>query len=134
MRWCRSFSVSLIAQTLSARPWVALCVDLPQPLHGYQRIDLGRGQRRVAEELLHDPDVGAPVEQVGGERVAQGVGREVTGQPRPLCRGPQDRPGTLAGEAASPLVEEDRGRAPPLGGQRRPAPYEVRRERRGGIR
>ena len=37
------------------------------------RVDLGRGQARVAQQLLDDPQVGAAVEQVRGERVAQGV-------------------------------------------------------------
>ena len=40
------------------------------------RVDLGRGQVRVAEQLLDDAQVGAAVEQVGGERVAQGVRRD----------------------------------------------------------
>ncbi len=37
-------------------------------------VDLGRGQALVAEKLLDDPQVGAAIEQVGREAVAEGVG------------------------------------------------------------
>ena len=39
------------------------------------------------EQLLDDPDVGSPVEQVRRERVPQGVGRHLGGDPGPLGRG-----------------------------------------------
>ncbi len=36
-------------------------------------VDHGRADVGVAEQLLHGADVGAGLEQVGGERMAQGV-------------------------------------------------------------
>ena len=52
-------------------------VHLAQPVDGDQRVDLRRGDRRVAEQLLHHPHVGAAVEQVRGVRVAQRVRRHL---------------------------------------------------------
>ena len=37
-------------------------------------VDLGGLQAGVAQQFLHHPEVGAAVEQVGGEAVAEGVG------------------------------------------------------------
>jgi NADH dehydrogenase len=48
-------------------------VDLAEAVHGDQRVDLGGRDRRVAEQFLDDADVGAAVEHVRGERVAQRV-------------------------------------------------------------
>src|SRR5215218_1765385 len=49
------------------RPRVAAGVHLAQPVDGDECVDLGGGHRGVAEQLLDDADVGAAVEQVGGE-------------------------------------------------------------------
>src|SRR3954451_14788331 len=38
-------------------------VHLPEPVHGDQRVHLRRGDRGVPEQFLHDPHVGAAVEQ-----------------------------------------------------------------------
>ena len=65
-------------------------VHLAQPLHGDQGVDLGGGHRRVPEQLLHHPDVGAAVEQVGGVRVAQRVRRDRAARP-PAARPPAAR-------------------------------------------
>ena len=73
-------------------------VDLAQPVDGDQRVDLGGGHRGVAEQFLDDPDVGAAVEQVGGERVAQRV-RGDLGQARPGPPRPAARPRRSAGSA-----------------------------------
>ncbi len=40
-------------------------------------VDLGRGERTVAEELLNGPQIHTGLEQVGRERVTQGMGVEV---------------------------------------------------------
>ena len=45
------------------------------------RIDLGRGEIRVAEHLLHGPKVCAPLEQVRRKRVAQKMGVEPSFDP-----------------------------------------------------
>jgi len=39
-------------------------------------VDLGGDDGAVAEHLLYGPEVGAPLEQVGGEGVAEGVGAD----------------------------------------------------------
>jgi len=56
-----------LAPELSERPWVGGGVHLAELVDGHQGVDLGGGHRRVAEQLLHHPDVGAAVQQVGGE-------------------------------------------------------------------
>ena len=48
-------------------------VDLADPLAGQVRVELGRGDTRMSEQLLDDPQVGAALEQVRRERVAQRV-------------------------------------------------------------
>ena len=57
----------------------------------------------MTEQLLHGAQVGAAVEQVGGEGVAQGVG--VGGRGRPAV---EDAAHVAGREAAAPLVEEQR--------------------------
>ena len=66
-------------------------------------VDLGGGDVGVAEEQLHHPQVGPVVEQVGGEGVAQDVGRQpgrvdAGGQGMALDQGPEH----LAGHGAAP--------------------------------
>src|SRR5687768_18413055 len=56
---------------------VRLVVDLDELLHGDVRVDLGGGEAGVAEELLYVAEVGAAVEEVRGEGVAQGVRADV---------------------------------------------------------
>ena len=41
-------------------------------------VDLGGGKRAVAEELLDGPQIHAGLEEVGRERVTQGMGVEVS--------------------------------------------------------
>ena len=65
------------------------------------RVDLGGLQAGVTEQLLHDPEVGAAVEEVGGEAVAQGVG--VGGHRRPAI---EDAPNVSRAEAIAASVEE----------------------------
>ena len=48
-------------------------VDAPQPASIHVAVDLGGRERRVAEELLDHAQVGASLEQVRRERVAQTV-------------------------------------------------------------
>ena len=52
---------------------VSRAVDLQQPLLADLRVHLRRRDRGMAEQLLHDAQVGAVVEQVGRARVAQHV-------------------------------------------------------------
>ena len=67
-------------------------------------VELGRGDRDVAEELLDDPDVGPVGEHVGGAGVAQHVGADPVAQTRPSRRGGARRrrpPGGAVGRPAA---------------------------------
>src|SRR3954468_15918906 len=83
------------AQMSAARPWMAGRVDLAEPVDGDQRVDLRGRHRRVPEQFLDDADVRPAVEQVRGERVPQGVRRDLGSDPRALGGRAQDGPGTL---------------------------------------
>ena len=74
------------AMPRSARARVRRRVHVAQRVDRDVRVDLGRRDRRVAEQLLHDAHVGAALQQVRRERVPQGVRRHVRGQLRPLGR------------------------------------------------
>ena len=56
-------------------------------------VNLGRRQTLVAQQFLDDTQIGPAVEQMGGETVAEGVGRDALGQPggytQPLHTEPQ---------------------------------------------
>ena len=45
-----------------------------QALLTYMSVDLCGLQTGVTQQFLHHPEVGTPVEEVGGEAVAEGVG------------------------------------------------------------
>ena len=47
--------------------------DFPQVIDGYQGVDLRRGDRRVTQQLLDDPDVRSTIQQVGRVRMSQGM-------------------------------------------------------------
>lgn len=53
-----------------ARKWMPLVHQRDEPRCIYMRIDLGRGDVRVAEQCLQHPQVGATFEQVRGKGVA----------------------------------------------------------------
>ena len=60
------------------------------------------------EQLLHDPDVGAVVEHVGGAAVAQHVGGETVAEADPVAVAAHDPPRALAGQPPAAAVEEHR--------------------------
>ena len=64
------------------RPRVGFLVDLLDVRRGDVGVDLRGGEIGVTQHLLHRPQVGSTFEQVGGERVAERVGRDVVGQLR----------------------------------------------------
>ena len=83
-------------------------VQLATPTVGYVRVQLGRREVSVAEHLLDAAEVGAALEQVGRERVAQ----QVRVHPPWLEAGvlgesaqQQERPG--AGQPAAARVQEE---------------------------
>ena len=59
-------------------------MELLQPLARHVGVDLRRRDVGVAEQQLHHAQVGAVVDQVGGEGVAQYVRRDRLGMP--ACR------------------------------------------------
>ena len=65
-----------IRPDLSSGAGVRLLVHLLQPLDAGMRVYLGRGDRRVAEQLLHRAQIGAGVQQVSCEGVPQRVRRQ----------------------------------------------------------
>src|SRR5690606_9657432 len=82
-------------------------VDALQPLAGGVRVDPGRGEGGVAEELLDGEEVGAGVQEVGGEGVAERVCGEVAvvgGLVEQLADDELDR---APGEAAAAERKED---------------------------
>ena len=89
---------------------VRLEVQLAAAAIGYVRVELGRREVGVAEHLLDAAQVGAALEQVGRERVAQQVRVDALGL-EPGLRGeaPQDQERAGAGQAAALGVEEQLG-------------------------
>ena len=63
----------------TARVRVRLEVQLAPPAIGYVRVELGRREIGVPEHLLHGAEVGAALEQVRRERVAQEVRVDAAG-------------------------------------------------------
>ena len=48
----------------------------PQAVFGDVSVDLGRGNIRMAQEGLHAPEVGAALDQMGGEGMSQNMRRQ----------------------------------------------------------
>ena len=72
--------VAHVARSPSSGPRMGPTVDVPDPLPGQMRVELCRGDTRMTEQLLDDPQVGAALEEMGGKRVAQGVRADPLGQ------------------------------------------------------
>ena len=49
-------------------------MNLPHPLSGDKRVDLGRRNLGVAKESLNKPETRSLLEKVGGERVTKEMG------------------------------------------------------------
>ncbi len=89
---------------------VRLEVDVSATPVGDVRVALGRAEVRVAEHLLHGAEVGAALEEVRRE----GVAEEMRMHPARLEPGSvgelsQDEERTRAGERAAPRVEKELG-------------------------
>src|SRR5207253_2989874 len=82
----------------------------PQRAVSEVRVDLRRGHRGVAEQLLDDAQVGAALQQVSRERVAQDMRGDglfdADGDGVPA----HDPEHALARDAATPRVEQECGR------------------------
>ena len=83
-----------------------LPVDASQIFAINVRVDLRGRDVRVPEHVLHGTQVGATLEQMGGERVPQGVRRDAGADPRRGYVFPQDLPGTHSGERRAACVEQ----------------------------
>ena len=57
-------------------------VDVPDPFAGQMRVQLRRGDTRMPEQFLNDPQVGPTLEQMGRERVAERVRADPVCEPR----------------------------------------------------
>src|ERR1043165_6971605 len=86
-------------------------VDVPDPLPGEVRVQLGRGDTRMTEQLLDDAQIGTALEQMGRERVAQRVGADPPRQAGTLRRR-RDRGPRLLPRRAPPATP-GKGRAAP---------------------
>ena len=96
-------------------------VHRAQPLTADVSVPLGGGEVGVAQQLLHRPQVGAAVEEVGGEGVAQGV--RVGGRGRPAV---EDAPRVTRREATAAAVDEQGVDVGAAGDERAARPVEPR--------
>ncbi len=88
-------------------------VHLPPAAIRDVRIALGRSQVGVSEHLLHRAEIGATLEQMCGERVAQKVGVNASRlEAGPLCQAAQDEKGAGTSERAAAGVQEELGSVP----------------------
>ena len=95
----------------SPRVRVRLEVGLATAPVGDVGVELGRRQIGVAEHLLDAAEVGAALEQVGGERVAQQVGVDPLGlEPRLRGQPPQDQEGAARVSAPPWALRKSSGR------------------------
>ena len=76
-------------------------------------VDLGRRQVLVAEQLLDDAQVGAAVEQMGRERVAEGMRRDAQRQPGARAQAIEPVAQAADAERTAEVVQEDLARAAP---------------------
>src|SRR5262245_46768476 len=73
-------------------------------------VDLGGRDIGVAKESLHRPQVGPPLEKVGGKGVAQGMGREMFLGPCLKSVSLDQIPKLLTGEGGPLLRDEEVGK------------------------
>src|SRR5947208_10459800 len=94
---------------------VRLEVQLASPAIGYVRVQLRRREIGMAEHLLDGTQVGASLEQVGRERVAQEVRVDALGlEPCLAGQAPQDEEDAGARERPAARVEEQLLPVPPV--------------------
>ena len=93
-------------------------MDGKQPLLAHMSVDLGGLHARMPEQLLHHPQVCPPVEEVGGEGVAERVG--VRRDRRPADHQAVDIAGTEAPPV--PVQEQGIGRSGLVAHQQVPVP------------
>ena len=86
-------TAALASSGREGRPRMRRRVCGPEPRRRNVSVNLGSRQTLVAQQFLDDTQIGPAVEQMGGETVAEGVGRDTLGQPgghpQPLHTEPQ---------------------------------------------
>lgn len=87
-------------------PRVALGVLLLNVPVCQVRVHLGRGDAGVAQQFLYVAERGPVLQQMGGEAVPQGMGRDVLGDAGLLAVGLKDGPDPLARQPFAPVVDE----------------------------
>ena len=115
----RAASARAHCARVGARPHFA------QRVHGDQRVDLRRRHRGMTQQLLHDPDVGAALEQMGGKRMPQHVRRHTRGDAGALGGVLQNLPCALPRQPAAARIEEDGRCAAAPARQLRTSPHQI---------
>src|SRR6188472_3361920 len=87
-------------------------------------VDLGGRDARVPEELLDRAQVGAALEQVGGERVAQHVRRDAAGKAR-LAHPALEPASYVRGVKAAPALGNEHRRLVPTINEGRTGPLQI---------
>ncbi len=98
---------------------MGLIIDRAFALTGDFGVDLGGGDADVSQELLHLAQFGAAIQQMGGEAVAQRVGRHSLFQAGLTGILLNDEPQPLPGEGMSYPIEKQ-GRLAGIGEQEGP--------------
>src|SRR3990172_10020655 len=106
----RIFSfLGLLVRQASVQPHLIIeraVIHAPLLLFGDMGVYLGGAGAGVTQQLLHDPQLGASVQQVGGERVSQQVREDVLVQPGHEGVLPHDLLHGAAGQALAAPVDE----------------------------
>src|SRR3954454_15809045 len=69
-----SMAAASLSSTIRLCPGMGGLMYRPQSLLAHVSVQLGGGKVAVPQKFLHRTEVGAPIEEVGGVGVAQGVG------------------------------------------------------------
>src|SRR6185503_13021047 len=103
--------------TGSGRPRMGRVVHAHQVLRAHVGVALGGGETAVAQQLLDETEIRTRPQHVGGEAVAEGVGRDPLGDAGAPRAGAHDAQRAPRGEPAAPRVEEERPAPPAAPGQ-----------------
>lgn len=106
-------------------------MDFFQPFPGHMGINLGGGNIGMAEHSLYRTQIGPVFQQVGGERMAQGMGSNVFGDARFPGVAFNDLPEPLPCQPP-PVSVEKKKPAPFAFLQKRPAELQIAMEFGGG--
>ena len=83
-------------------------VHLPDPFAGHVRVQLGRADAGMSEELLDDPKVRPTLQQMGRKGMAQGVWADPASEPGASRRPLHGSPGLLPGQSPAAITDKER--------------------------